>query len=71
MAYEYFSMGGVLSRVSLDEDSEPELCETYDPRIGDFKINNIILDDLYNHSDSIKITRAEFDDRLAKIQKNL
>lgn len=69
MTYQYFSMGGVISRVFLDENSEPERCETYDPRIGDFKINNVILEDLYNHSDSMELTSEEFEKRLERAQK--
>ncbi len=70
MAYHYFHIIGILSRISIDENSDPIYCETYDPQSGKFVRNNSILEDLYNHSDSVEISKDEFEKRLAKIQNS-
>ncbi len=69
MTYQYFHIFGILSRISIDENSDPNYCETYDPRSGEFVRNNSILEDLYNHSDSVEISKDEFEKRLVKIQE--
>lgn len=68
MTIRYFSTKGIISRVFLDENSDPSCCETFDSRIGEFKINNSILEDLFNHSDCEEISREEFEERLERFQ---
>jgi hypothetical protein len=68
MTYKYFSAKGVISRVFLDENADPSYCETFDSRIGEFKINNSILEDLFNHSDSVEISCEEFEKRLERFK---
>ena len=67
MSYQYFHTSGTLSRISIDENSDPNYCETYDPRIGKFVRNNSILEDLYNHSDAVEISKEDFENRLKKL----
>lgn len=67
MEFRYFHTSGVLSRVSMDENADPNYCETYDNRIGNFKRNNAILEDLFNHSDAVEISETEFQQRLDKL----
>ncbi len=69
MKYKYFRIYDNLSRVSLDENCDPNYCETFDRKENAFVINNAILEDLFNHSDSVEISESEFDTRLANIQK--
>ena len=69
MNIQYFNVRGILSKVILDDEKEPSYCETYDPRKSSFVRNNSILDDLYNHSDSVEISEEEFNKRLDHYEK--
>lgn len=68
MRQQYFSTKGTLSRVILDENNDPSYCETYKTREGKFVINNLILDDLYNHPDAVEISGEEFEKRLQELK---
>lgn len=69
MTYQYFHIFGVLSRVSIDENSDPNYCETYNSKQNKFIRNNSILEDLFNHSDSIEISEEDFEIRLKKLKQ--
>lgn len=63
MTYRYFHIRGVISRISFDENQDPNYCETFSSS-KEFIRNNSILEDLLNHSDSVEIQESDFNDRL-------
>ena len=68
-SYQYFLLAGYPVRVSLDEEGDPNYVESYDVKTNSYYRNNSILEDLYNHHESVEINEIDFYEKIENLSQ--
>lgn len=57
--FMYYESANSLLRIAFDKKGDPDYCDVYDPKTGEFVRRNEILDDVLNDHETRRITPKE------------